>query len=84
MSELMDIQSSKGVYIVEFDDECIKRFVEWDLDNTHFIVDRKVAQLYTEQLQSVLDAPSVLLLDAIETNKSLEKIPEYKFNTFPL
>ena len=77
MSELMEIQSHKGAYTVEFDDACIERFAEWDLDKTHFIVDRKVVQLYPELLQPVLEAPSVFLLDAIETNKSLEKLPEY-------
>ena len=77
MSELMEIQSHKGIYTVEFDNACIERFAEWDFDTTHFILDRKVAQLYPEQLQTVLDAPSVLLLDALETNKSLEKLPDY-------
>ena len=77
MSELMEIQSSKGVYTVEFDDACIERFAEWDLETTHFIVDRKVSQLYPEQLLPILKAPSVLLLDAFETNKSLEKLPDY-------
>ena len=73
----MKIQSHKGSYTVEFDDESIERFAERDLDKTHFIVDRKVAQLYPELLQPVLEAHSVLLLDALETNKSLEKLPEY-------
>ena len=73
----MKIQSHKGSYTVEFDDESIERFAEWDLDTTHFIVDRKVDQLYPELLQPVLEAPSVLLLDALETNKSLEKLPDY-------
>ena len=77
MSELMEIQSHKGIYTIEFDDACIERFGEWDFDTTHFIVDRKVSQLYREQLQPILEAPSVLLLDAIETNKSLEKLPDY-------
>ena len=66
VSELMEIQSHKGIYTIEFDDACIERFAEWDFDKTHFIVDRKVSQLYPEQLQTVLDAPSVLLLDALE------------------
>jgi 3-dehydroquinate synthase len=77
VSDLMNIQSHKGAYTVDFDDACIERFAEWDFDTTHFIVDRKVSQLYPEQLRTVLDAPSVLLLDALETNKSLEKLPEY-------
>ena len=65
MSELMEVQSHKGAYTVEFDDACIERFAEWDLDKTHFIVDRNLAQLYPELLQPVLEAHSVLLLDAL-------------------
>ena len=77
MSELMVIQSHKGSYSVEFDDACIERFAELVSETTHFIVDRKVAQLYPEELRPVLVAPSVLLLDALEKNKSLEKLPDY-------
>jgi 3-dehydroquinate synthase len=73
----MKIQSQKGTYTVDFDDACIEAFAEFDFETTHFILDRKVAQLYPELLQPVLEAPSVLLLDALETNKSLEKLPEY-------
>ena len=76
LSELMEIQSHKGSYSVEFDDACIERFAELVSETTHFIVDRKVAQLYTEELRPVLEAPSVLLLDALEKNKSLEKLPD--------
>ena len=77
MSDIMEVQSHKGIYTVDFDDECIERFSAYDLETTHFIVDRKVAQLYSEQLQTVLKAPSVLLLDALENNKSVEKFPDY-------
>ena len=77
VSELMDIHSHRGVYTVEFSDTCIEVLADFDFDTTHFIVDRKVAQLYQKQLQPALKAPSVLLLDAFETNKSLEKLPDY-------
>ena len=77
VSDLMEIQSHKGIYTVEFDDACIERFAEYDFETTHFIVDWKVAQLYPEQLQLILKGPSVLLLDAHEKNKSLEKLPDY-------
>jgi 3-dehydroquinate synthase len=73
----MEVQSHKGIYTVVFDDACIERFAGYDLETTHFIVDRKVAQLYSEQLQTVLEAPSVLILDALETNKSVENLPDY-------
>ena len=77
VSERMEIQSHKGIYTVEFDDASIERFAKWNFNTTHFIVDRKVAQLYPEQLQHVLGSSSVLLLDALEANKSIEKLPDY-------
>ncbi len=64
----MEVQSHKGSYTVEFDDESIERFAEWDFDTTHFIVDLKVAQHYPVLLQPVLEAPSVL--DEIESKHS--------------
>ena len=77
VSDLMEIESHKGIYTVELDNECSYRFSEWDIHTTHFIVDREVARLYPELLKPVLEAPSVLLLDALEANKSVEKLPDY-------
>ena len=45
MSDLMEVQSHKGIYTVDFDDACTERFAEWDLNKTHFILDREVVQL---------------------------------------
>jgi len=73
----MKIQSHQGPYYVEFVDDFIKQFKNWDFGRSHFIVDRKVAQLYSEQLKPVLEAPSVLLLEANEENKSLENLSDY-------
>jgi len=73
----MEIQSHKGNYIVEFKDDFLGIFGEHDFETTHFIIDNQVANLYSEILQNVLSSPSVLLLDAIEKNKSIEKIPDY-------
>ena len=77
VSERMEIQSHIGSYTVEFGEKYIEVFSEWDFDKTHSIVDRKVAQLYPEQLQPILESSSVLLQDALERNKSLEILPEY-------
>jgi len=73
----MEIQSHKGTYSVEFDDDCIEHFGEWNFETTHFIVDKKVAHLHHEQLEPILKNTSCLLLDASESNKSLEKLPDY-------
>ena len=77
MYEQMRINSHKGQYTVDFDDAGLKKLGEWDEMTTHFIVDQKVAQLYPEALLPVLNSNSVVLLEAMEDNKSLEKIPEY-------
>ena len=77
VSDLIEIQSHKGIYTVKFEDACLERFGEWDLDTTHFIVDKKISHFYSEQLRPILESSSVLLLEAIEKNKSLEKLPDY-------
>ena len=78
MSDLMEVQSHKGFYRVEFyDASCSERFSVWNSNTTHFIVDQKLSKLYPEILHSVLKVPSVLLLDTLETNKSVEKLPDY-------
>jgi 3-dehydroquinate synthase len=43
----------------------------------HFIIDAKVAELYSRDLADVLAQPSVLLVEALESNKSLERCPAY-------
>ncbi len=77
VSEIIKIKSHKGIYTVELDDLNSDQFSEWNKDKTHFIVDSKVAQLYPTLLKQVLLAPSVLLLEALEKNKSVEKLPDY-------
>ncbi len=43
----------------------------------HYLIDIKVAELYHSELREVLNSPSVLLVEALESNKSLEKCPSY-------
>lgn len=43
----------------------------------HLIIDARVAELYSELLRPALAAPSVLMIEATETNKSLERLPAY-------
>ncbi|NBQ47725.1 MAG: hypothetical protein EBU33_04625 [Sphingobacteriia bacterium] len=45
-----------------------------DFDDLHFIVDSKVAELYSKQLNRVLGDPKTILIDATESNKSIEAI----------
>lgn len=76
VSENIVIQSHKGPYTVTFGSPFAS--LEQDLKkNGHLIIDARVAELYGEVLKSALSGPSVLSIEAIEQNKSLEKIPEY-------
>ncbi len=76
MSEAMlEIESHKGRYQVLLDDS---PFVLDPSDvPAHYVVDRRVAELYPGPLQPVLQSDSVLLIDASEHAKSLERFPAY-------
>jgi 3-dehydroquinate synthase len=43
----------------------------------HFLIDKRVADLYNGELNNVLNSHSVLLIEANEMNKSLDRFPEY-------
>ncbi|MFN0116728.1 MAG: AroB-related putative sugar phosphate phospholyase (cyclizing) [Elusimicrobiota bacterium] len=76
MPDDLIIQSYKGPYKVVFG----KLFdgLENGLgEKDHLLIDSKVASLYAGPLSKALNSHSVLKIEALETNKSLEKIPEY-------
>ncbi len=77
MSENLVIQSHKGPYSVVFDNESLANLNSAVPDSAHFIIDEKVARLYADELNNVLASPSVLLVEALETNKSLDKFTGY-------
>lgn len=76
MSDLL-IQSHAGPYRVHFEEDALERLNAAPPANAHFVIDRKVAGLYESRMGAVLGAKSVLLVDALEENKSLEKFPAY-------
>lgn len=77
MSEFMEIQSHRGPYRVYFELDALERLNTDVPENAHFIVDRHVAELYHDQMANIVNAPSVLLVDATEDNKSLIAFPAY-------
>ena len=77
MSEQMVVRSHKGPYTVHFDEEAFSRICANASAKTHFLVDAKVASLYGQELREVLTSPSVLVVEALESNKSLERCPAY-------
>jgi 3-dehydroquinate synthase len=76
VSDTLVIQSHKGPYQVYFDENAIQRIAETKTA-LHVIVDRRVAQLHKDILAPLLSGPSVLMIDALEPNKSLEVMPAY-------
>jgi len=72
----MVIQSHKGPYKVEFVEKAFFGAASGD-PMRHYIIDTRVAELYPSELADVLTSPSVLLIEASEQNKSLERSPEY-------
>ena len=76
MSDTLGIQSHKGPYRVHFDEDAVGRIAEQGA-TLHVIVDRRVAEFHKDILAPLLSGPSVLMIDALEPNKSLEAMPAY-------
>lgn len=73
----MTIASHMGPYTVHFDDAAFAALADRAPEGRHYLVDETVARLYPRQLAGVLDAPSVLLIQATEANKALDKFEGY-------
>lgn len=77
MSEALTIQSHKGPYTVHFAEDALERLDAALPANAHFIIDARVAELYRDKMGAILASPSVLLVEAAEQAKSLERFPAY-------
>lgn len=74
MSDQLTIQSHKGPYSVYFDDSFLSDPSPVGEGVCHFLVDAKVARLYAGPLAILLANRTIVLIDAVETSKSLERI----------
>lgn len=77
MYESLTIQSHKGPYTITFDGGAFPRLNEAIPANGHFLIDAHVAKLYSQELNHVLSAASVLCIEPTEPNKSLDKFTRY-------
>jgi 3-dehydroquinate synthase len=77
VSETLVVRSHKGPYTVFFADQPQAQLNVPVLPQVHFIIDAKVAGLYAGDLHQVLGSPSVLLIEATEANKTLDKFTGY-------
>lgn len=74
--EPLVVASHKGPYELRFVADAGAELAR-SLDGTHLLVDRRVAERHGRKLAAALAAPSVLLVDATEDAKSLERMPTY-------
>lgn len=70
--DALSIKSHKGTYEARFTAQLLLDPDFLLAGEPHFIVDKKIAELYAVQLQNILASPNVILIEATETNKSLE------------
>ena len=64
-----------GEYAVRFDAQ-LEWMRAWLDAEPHYLVDTLVARLYGEALRPILAHPRTILIEATETNKSIERIVE--------
>ncbi len=71
------VQSHRGPYTAHFVSDALSAFLEERSDADIVIIDDHVADLYADELGSVLSTRSTLRIPALESNKSLERCPDY-------
>jgi 3-dehydroquinate synthase len=76
-NNILKIKSHKGIYQVIFDENALKKLNASVPENAHFIIDQNIANLYASEMGAILSSRSVLRLEAIEKNKSLNRFSSY-------
>jgi len=77
VSKFFTVKSYKKNYKVVFDNHGIEKIND-TLSPYHFyIIDKKIAELYVNELKDILGSKNLIIIEAKEENKVLEKIPEY-------
>ena len=71
------IDSHKGEYSVSFNSKSLQGLANNSGTESFYIIDKNVADLYSSDLESILESEMFLLIDASEDNKSLDKFPYY-------
>lgn len=74
VSDILEVQSHKGPYQVFFDKNFFENVSIITDGEPHFIVDANIANLYKNELKSIIEHPNAIVVEATEKNKSLEKV----------
>lgn len=73
----LEIQSHKGPYVAELRAGIFDELLSESTEKRSFIVDAKVAGLYSRQLENVLSSGRALLIEASEESKTLDRFTGY-------
>ena len=77
MSNAMKVKSNRGPYYVEFVDIFEKTIDKFSSKENHFIIDKKVYDLYGSRLKFLAYTEKVLIIEATEEAKTLDKFTSY-------
>lgn len=77
MSDKILIQSHKGEYSADFIRSGLLHLNQKPIEDSIYIIDKNVAELYKAKLDNILGTQRVLQIEATEENKSLDKFPKY-------
>lgn len=76
VSKTFEIQSYTGAYQVYFENDPFSIIGKYDANQTHFIIDENVLNLYKDQF-SKFNNLKIVPVNATEENKSFEKVDTY-------
>jgi 3-dehydroquinate synthase len=71
------IKSHKGEYSAIFSDGGMDLLNDNPIQNSIYIIDKNIVRLYHDRLINIIDNERILIIEATETNKSLNCFPAY-------
>ena len=74
MFRSIKINSHRGQYEVIFNSDLLSSLNELLTDETHFIIDKNVADLYAKNLSKILQDSKTIIIEATEENKAIDNI----------
>ncbi|MEO5334919.1 MAG: iron-containing alcohol dehydrogenase [Magnetococcus sp. YQC-5] len=77
MSDALVIQSHRGPYSVDLARGALRELAATPMDRCHFIIDANVASLYRDDLAKILNHDSLLVIEATEAAKTIDRFTGY-------
>lgn len=69
--ERLSITARSRDYSVNWDLNLLDRLNQLDFGRAHFLIDRKIAEIYSEKLDQLIRSNSIIFVDATESQKSI-------------